>query len=67
MKVEKVRLQNFKVFQNVILDDVKAMTVFVGANGVGKTTLFDVFGFLRDCLKENIGAALTELEALNAV
>ena len=30
----------------------------VGANGTGKTTLFDVFGFLHDCLKGNVRKAL---------
>jgi predicted ATPase len=28
--------------------------VVVGANGTGKSTLFDVFGFLHDCLKGNV-------------
>ncbi len=30
----------------------------IGANGTGKSTLFDVFGFLRDALKNNIRQAL---------
>jgi predicted ATPase len=34
------------------------MAVFVGKNGVGKTTFFDVFGFLHDALNSNIRAAL---------
>lgn len=32
--------------------------MIVGANGTGKTTLFDVFGFLKDCLTYNVRAAL---------
>jgi predicted ATPase len=60
MRVERIRLQNFKAFQNALLEGVQPFTVFVGANGVGKSTLFDVFGFLRDCLKENVGAALNK-------
>jgi len=34
------------------------MTVVVGRNGVGKTTFFDVFGFLHDCLDKNVRKAL---------
>jgi len=34
-----------------------ALAVFVGANGTGKTTLFDVFGFLSDSLKNNVRQA----------
>lgn len=58
MKVERIRLKNFKAFRDVTLEGISPYTVFVGANGVGKSTLFDVFGFVRDCLKENVGAAL---------
>jgi predicted ATPase len=60
MKVERIRLKNFKAFRDVTLEGISPYTVFVGANGVGKTTLFDVFGFLRDCLQENVGAALNK-------
>ncbi len=58
MQVESIRLKNYKAFADVAIDNLQPYAVFVGANGTGKSTLFDVFGFLRDCLKENIGAAL---------
>ncbi len=60
MKVESIRLKNFKTFQNVTLEEIQPYTVFVGANGVGKSTLFDVFGFLRDCLRDNVRPALAK-------
>jgi predicted ATPase len=59
MRIEQIRLKNFKTFQNVTLKDIHAFTVLVGANGSGKSTFFDVFGFLRDCLKDNVRSALT--------
>jgi predicted ATPase len=58
MRVERIRLRNFKMFRDATLDDVEPYSVLVGENGVGKTTLFDVFGFLRDCLKDNVRTAL---------
>ncbi|MBO0661781.1 AAA family ATPase [Jiella sp. MQZ9-1] len=58
MRIVRIRLKNFKAFQDVTLKDVEPYAVFVGKNGVGKSTLFDVFGFLRDCLKENVRPAL---------
>lgn len=60
MRVTRIRLKNFKVFQDVTLENIDPYTVFVGANGVGKSTLFDVFGFLRDCLRENVRPALAK-------
>ena len=59
MRIEQIRLKNFKMFQDVTVKDIQPFTVLVGANGSGKSTFFDVFGFLRDCLKDNVRSALT--------
>ena len=58
MKIETIRLKNFKVFKDLELKNLPDMAVFVGANGSGKSTLFDVFGFLSSALKNNIKQAL---------
>lgn len=58
MKVEELRLQNFKVFKDIRITNLPDMAVFLGANGTGKSTLFDVFGFLHDALTDNVKAAL---------
>ena len=57
MKIESLRLRNFKAFQDVKLEDIPALCIVVGANGTGKTTLFDVFGFLKDCLIHTVQSA----------
>lgn len=58
MKIETLRIQNFKALQNISMEQIPAFCVLVGANGTGKTTLFDVFGFLRDCLSYDVTRAL---------
>lgn len=58
MKIESIRLKNFKTFRDMYLPDIPPFLVVVGANGSGKSTLFDVFGFLHDCLKSNVRQAL---------
>jgi len=58
MKIETIHLRNFKAFRKVDLTDLPNFMVVVGANGTGKTTLFDVFGFLHDCLRGNVRSAL---------
>lgn len=58
MKLEKFFLQNFKTFQRAEMSDLPRFCVIVGANGTGKSTLFDVFGFLKDCLTYNVTRAL---------
>ena len=48
------------IFQNAEAVDIPPMAVFIGKNGSGKTTFFDVFGFLRDCLSGNVKSALAK-------
>ena len=58
MRIESVRLKNFKLFKEIEMNDIPGFCVVVGANGTGKSTLFDVFGFLKDCLTYNVSRAL---------
>lgn len=58
MRIEKLRVKNFKALKDVVLDNIPALCIIVGANGTGKSTIFDVFGFLRDCLTSNVQKAL---------
>jgi predicted ATPase len=60
MKIEGIRLKNFKAFRDVEIVDIPRMCVFVGANGTGKTTMFNVFSFLKDALVDNVQVALTK-------
>lgn len=60
MKIESLEIHNFKVFRDVKIGNITNLAVFVGKNGVGKTTFFDVFGFLHDCLSGNIRSALAK-------
>ncbi len=58
MKIEQIRLKNYKVFKDIKMSNIPKLCVIVGANGTGKTTLFDVFGFLKDCLTYNVSRAI---------
>jgi predicted ATPase len=58
MRIESLEIRNYKSLQNVKLTNLPGMAVFVGRNGVGKRTLFDVFGFLNDALNADVKIAL---------
>lgn len=60
MKIEKIRIKNFKVYQNAEIRDLPNLCVFLGANGSGKSTLFEVFGFLSDALRNNVKISLNK-------
>ena len=47
MKIKKIRIQNFKVFQNTIIDfETSDLIVFDGPNGFGKTSIYDTIELL---------------------
>lgn len=61
MQVTQITLKNFRAFQNVEMRDIPRFAVLVGANGTGKSTLFQVFAFLRDAMTTNVTTALAKL------
>jgi len=50
-RIEYVRVENYRVLNDVELRDITPLTVLVGPNGSGKSTLFDVFNFLSECFQ----------------
>ena len=58
MKIESLHIKNFKAYKDARLENLPAFCVIVGANGTGKSTLFDIFAFIKDCLTFNLTKAL---------
>ena len=65
-KIEGIRIANYRVLKNLTLGKLwntqhlrplTPMSVVIGKNGVGKSSLFDAFGFLADCLKLGVEEA----------
>lgn len=67
MRIETIRLENFKAFKHVSMERVPDFCVVVGANGTGKSTLFGVLGFLKDCMTYNVARALEKLGGIEEV
>jgi AAA15 family ATPase/GTPase len=64
--IEGFRIKNYRVLKDVTLgklwnlqqaQPLTPMTAVIGKNGVGKSSLFDAFGFLADCLKLGVEEA----------
>ena len=65
-KIEGFRVKNFKTLKDITLGQLwnqrqnhalTPMTAVIGKNGVGKSALFDAFGFLADALKFGVEEA----------
>ena len=66
--IEGIRIRNYRVLKDVTLgidllepsadaEPLTPLTAVIGKNGVGKSSLFDAFGFLADCLKLGVEEA----------
>ena len=64
--IEGFRVQNYRALRDVTLgklsnqqsgEPLTPFTVVIGKNGVGKSTLFDAFGFVADCLSHDVESA----------
>lgn len=60
MQIESIVIKNYRLFRDAKLENIPRLCVLVGANGTGKSTLFDVFSFLKDALSMNVGKALAK-------
>ena len=58
MQIESISIKNFKAFKDTVVKNLPRMSVFLGVNGSGKTTFFDIFGFLSDALQSNVTVAI---------
>lgn len=60
MRIEQIDIKNYRLFKDVTLSGLPQLVVVVGANGTGKSTLFDVFSFLKDALTQNVASAVAK-------
>ncbi len=64
--IEGFRVRNYRALRDITLgklstnqqgEPMTPFTVVIGKNGVGKSTLFDAFGFIADCMDTDVEAA----------
>ncbi|MDR2128088.1 MAG: AAA family ATPase [Burkholderiaceae bacterium] len=60
MQIESIEIKNYRLFRDAKLVKIPRLCVLVGANGTGKSTLFDVFSFLKDALTMDVGKAFAK-------
>jgi len=50
-RIEYLKVRNFRALKEIEFKQLTPMTVLLGPNGSGKTTVFDVFAFLAECFE----------------
>ncbi len=54
VRIESIRVENYRALRSVTLRELTPLTVLIGPNGSGKSTFFDVFNFLSDCFQSGL-------------
>jgi AAA15 family ATPase/GTPase len=67
--IEGFKIQNYRSLRDIVMgkvgtdpllrnaDPLTPLTVVIGKNGVGKSSIFDAFGFLSDCMETDLETA----------
>ncbi len=67
MKIESIKIKNFKTLKDVEIKKLPSLCVFVGANGVGKSTLFSLFDFLKTAFTSSVTVALNKMGGVRGI
>ncbi|MGL4745335.1 MAG: AAA family ATPase [Dermatophilaceae bacterium] len=67
MRIEQLTIRNFRVLKDVTFKDVTPLTVLCGANGSGKSTVFDVFAFLKESFTDGLRPAWDSRNRIGAI
>ncbi len=57
LRIESLKIQNYRALKKLELSDLTPLTVFVGPNGSGKATIFDALEFLSECFQYGLRKA----------
>ena len=67
--IEGFKIQNYRSLHDISMgrigtdpslrnaDPLTPLTVVIGKNGVGKSSIFDAFGFIADCMETDLETA----------
>lgn len=67
MRIERLTVHNYRVLRDVTFKDLTPFTVLCGANGSGKSTVFDVFAFLNHAFIHGLRAAWDSRNRIEAI
>jgi predicted ATPase len=63
---ESIRIEGYRRLHNIQID-IRPLTVMIGANGVGKTSLLEIFSLLAASAKGQLESKFSELGGLNEI
>ena len=63
--ITKLELNNFRCFQNFVLDGIRPVTLIAGANGVGKSTILESIFLFNDRSSHDVFIKINNIRGIN--
>lgn len=67
MRIERLRIVNYRALRDVEFKELTPLTVLCGPNGSGKSTVFDVFAFLNEAFTTGLRSAWDERNRMEGI
>lgn len=67
MRIERLTVKNYRVLRDVTFRELTPFTVLCGANGSGKSTVFDVFAFLNQAFTQGLRPAWDDRQRMDSI
>lgn len=64
--ITRLKVKNYRSIEEIDLP-LSPLTVLVGKNGAGKSTILDVLAFVRDALSENLAFAIMKRGSMDSI
>ena len=64
--ITRLQVKNYRSIEEIDLP-LSPLTVLVGKNGAGKSTILDVLAFVRDAFNENLAVAVKQRGNIHAI
>jgi len=62
--IQDLTVRHYRALKDVTTKGMRSLNVVLGPNGCGKSTLFDVLGFLGECLTGGVRRAVEDRGSL---
>jgi len=67
VRIEHMRVRNYRVLRDITFKDLRPFTVVIGSNGSGKSTVFDAFAFLHEAFTVGLRGAWDKRNRIDAI
>lgn len=67
MKIQRIKIKNFKSIVEIELNDISNFSIFAGSNGAGKSNIFESIEFFKSIIELGINSAIKKYGGYDSI